>query len=128
MPTYSPDEFARHLLNAGGNTMPKQTVQVIKRGLLNVKNDARRNAQASSGRSAALAPKTIGYDEIHQQGLTLYGAVEYLGEGQANLGTLLEFGGGRDHSPPHHDLRRALETEEPKFVEALADAAEKALE
>jgi hypothetical protein len=31
------------------------------------------------------------------------------------LGNLLEFGGGGDHSPPHRDLGRALDAEEPRF-------------
>jgi hypothetical protein len=128
MPTYSPDEFADVLLRAATRTVPRETQKVVRRGLLNVKKDARRNSIASSGRSAALAPRTIGYDEVHADGLTIWGAVEYLGGGQAKLGVLLEFGGGRDHSPPHHDLRRALDAEEPRFVHALADTGEQAIE
>lgn len=128
MPTYTPDEFARVLLNA----VPKaarETVAVVKRGALNVKNEGRRNSVASSGRSARMAPQAIGFDQVRvDDDGTIWAAVEYQGAGQANLGTLLEFGGGRDHSPPHHDLRRALESEEPRFEQALADVAEKAIE
>jgi hypothetical protein len=43
------------------------------------------------------------------------------------LGNLLEYGGGGDHSPPHRDLGRALDAEEPRFTEALAALVEKLL-
>lgn len=127
MPTYTPDEFAAKLMGA----IPKvarETVAVVRRGALNVKNDARRNSIASSGFSARYAPQTIGFDDAKVDGTTISAEVGYLGAGQAKLGVLLEFGGGRDHSPPHHDLRRALDAEEPRFLRAIADAGEKALE
>jgi hypothetical protein len=127
MPTYTPDEFARHLMGA----IPKvarETALVVRRGALNIKADARRNSIVSSGRHARAAPYAIGFDDVRVDGMTISAEVGYESGNQAELGVLLEYGGGRDHSPPHHDLRRALEAEEPKFVEAMADAGEKALE
>lgn len=127
MPTYTPDEFARHLMDA----IPKvarEAALVVRRGALNVKNDARRNSIASSGFSARYAPQTIGFDDVKADGTTISAEVGYLGGGQAKLGVLLEFGGGPDHSPPHRDLSRALEAEEPRFYQAMADAAKRALE
>jgi len=127
MPTYTPDEFADVLMGA----IPKvarETVSVVKRGALNVKNEARRNSVASSGFSARHAPQTIAFDEVEVHGQTISAEVGYLGGKQAKLGVLLEFGGGRDHSPPHHDLRRALDAEEPGFVRAMGDAGERAIE
>ena len=127
MTTYSPDEFADHLMGA----IPKvarETVSVVRRGALNVKNEGRRNSVASSGRSARHAPQTIGFDDVTADAAVISAEVGYLGGGQAKLGTLLEFGGGRDHSPPHRDLSRALEAEDPRFVRAMGDAGEKALE
>jgi hypothetical protein len=127
VPTYSPDEFADVLMGAIPR-VARETVQVVKRGALNVKNEARRNSIASSGFSARHAPQTIAFDDVKADGTTISAEVGYLGAGQAKLGVLLEFGGGRDHSPPHHDLRRALEAEEPGFVRAMGDAGERAIE
>lgn len=128
MPTYTPDEFARHLLGAAPKAA-RETVAVVRRGALNVKNEGRRNSQASSGWSARFAPATIGFGDVEVSDAGVISAeVGYEGGGQAKLGTLLEFGGGADHSPPHRDLSRALEAEEPRFVKAMADVGERALE
>lgn len=123
---YTPDQFAAVLMNAAQRA-PRETVDVVRRGLKNVKADARRNSIASSGFSARGAPYKIEYDGPHADGVTVYGDVGYKGEGQGNLGVLLEYGGGGDASPPHRDLARALDVEEPRFVEAMADMGERLL-
>ncbi len=127
MPTDTPDEFSRHLMG-GIPKVAREVALVVRRGALNVKNDARRNSIVSSGRHARAAPYAIGFDDVRVDGMKISAEVGYQSGNQAELGVLLEFGGGRDHSPPHHDLRRAFEAEEPRLRQAVADAAEKALE
>lgn len=127
MPAYTPDEFAAVLLGA----IPKvarEAAAVVRRGAQNVKNEGRRNSIVSSGMSARHAPFTIEYSEPTASGAVISSDIGYAGRGQGNLGAILEFGGGRDHSPPHRDISRALESEALRFVRAIADAGEKALQ
>jgi hypothetical protein len=131
---YTPDEFARHLVEAAPKAA-REAAKVVRKGSLNVKNEARRNVRATAPVHHAHAAETITYD-VDTADLTITGVIGYDKEigasagkkGPGAIGNLLEFGGGGDHSPPHRDLARALESEEPRFVQALADAAEKALE
>jgi hypothetical protein len=124
--TYTPDEFADHLMEATVR-VTKETVAVVRRGLVNVKNDGRRNAAAAGGQYLKHLPRTIAFDDVHADGLVISGEVGYLSGPQAELGALAEYGGGRAHNAPQRNLGRALDTEEPKFVRAMADAGEKAL-
>lgn len=126
MPEYTPDQFAAVLMGAIPKAV-KETVQVVRKGSANVKRDGRRNSIVSSGHSAAAAPYSIDF-EVSAVGVTVVGEIGYMRGNQAEFGALLEFGGGGDHSPPHRDLGRALEVEEPKFVEALADMGERVIE
>jgi hypothetical protein len=126
VPTYTPDEFAALLADAPVHAV-REVAKVVQKGSLNVKNDARRNVQASAPIHNAHAYTAIGYD-VEASGATVAGEIGYDKDIRAGrLGNLLEFGGGGDHSPPHHDLRRALEAEEPRFVQSIADAGEQAL-
>lgn len=103
-------------LAAAAATAPVQAAAVVAKGAINVKDEARRNATASSGTHAALYPATIGYD------ITAGGLAAEIGparRGQGNLGPILEYG-VNGHNPPHRDLGRALDSEEPRF---LAEAA-----
>jgi hypothetical protein len=124
---YSPDEFADHLLEATQRAT-KQTVAAVRRGLVNVKNEGRRNAIAANRHYLRRLPYTIGFDEVHADGLTIWGEVGYLSGQQAELGAIAEFGGGRAHNAPQRNLGRALDAEEPKFVRAVADAGEDAVQ
>lgn len=128
MPEYSPEQFAALLLGAAAAS-PKETVQIVRKGSGNVKADARRNVQMTAPRRNAHAFLDINYD-VDIQGATVVGDIGYdTGPGKAgNLGNLLEFGGGGDHSPPHFDLALALAEEEPRFEEALADMGERLLD
>lgn len=100
--------------------MPVRAAAVVAKAAVNVKEEARRNAQVSSGKHAKDYPGTITYD-LDAGGLGAEIGPEKRGQG--NLGHILEYGKvtyGGVHNPPHRDLGRALDAEEPRFVaEAL---------
>lgn len=91
---------------------------VVAKGLLNVKNDTRKNI--STDPSWRRLPQTVSYD---QQGLE--GEVGYEDRGQGELAGIYEFGSAR--RDPHPTLYPAADRELPRFEKALADAAEKAI-
>lgn len=120
----TPETLAADLVKAAATAAAAAT-KVVQVGAAKIKSEARRNSIASSGMSAAAAPHSIGYKtEVKRTSIE---AVIGYGEGalsankQAALGTLLEFGGGRDHSPPHRDLGRAMDVEEPRFLASMAE-------
>lgn len=128
MPDYTPDQFAA-LLEGAAVKAAKQTVAVVNKGSLNVKNDAKRNVLQTAPVRNAHAHQAINYDVSAPGGGVVVGEIGYdKTDKRGRLGNLLEFGGGGDHSPPHHDLSRALEAEEPRFVRALEDVAEDVLD
>lgn len=98
-----------------------EVAAVVAKGALNVKNEARANAAASARQHARLYPGTIGYD-VALGGLAAEVGPATGGKGspnaQGNYG-FLEY--GSLHSPPHRDLGRALDAEEPRFLQALSD-------
>lgn len=91
--------------------MPARAAAVVAKGLLNIKSDARRNAEQTSGAHAAKYPETITYG-VDAGGLS--GEVGPERKGQGNLGPILE--NGSRNNPPHRDLGRALDSEEPRFI------------
>lgn len=99
--------------------MPARAAALVAKGALNVKEEARRNATQSSGTHAAKYPETITY-EVDVGGLGAEIGPERRGQG--NLGPILEY--GSRNNPPHRDLGRALDAEEPRF---LAEAAKLSL-
>lgn len=129
MPEYTPDQFARILLTAAART-PQEASRVVGRGGQNVKDGAQRNVLRTAPVHNAGAHKTITYDDPTVDGDVVSTDIGYdRSRGRAAaLGNLLEYGGGGDHSPPHHDLRLALEAEEPRFVDAVADMAERIID
>lgn len=120
----SPEAFARELIQ-GIRKAPGQTVKVVRTGSQNVKNQARRNVRQTAPIHNAQAYRDISYD-VDAQGVIVTGEIGYeTGPGKAgNLGNLLEYGGGGDHSPPHRDLARALDGELPWFEKAIEDMGE----
>jgi hypothetical protein len=133
--TYTPDEFAR-ILEKAPVKAAKDVVKAANKGALNVKNEARSSVQRTAPVHNAHAADFINYD-VSGLGSTVSAEIGYDKDkgkragkrtGPGGIGNLLEFGGGKDHSPPHHDLRRALEAEEPRWVNAVGDAGEKAID
>lgn len=105
-------------LAAAGTRVTAAAAGVVAKGALNVKEGARRNATASSGTHAAQYPSTITYDLDPDR---LGAEIGPERRGQGNLGPILEYGSA--HNPPHRDLGRALDTEEPLFIAAALAAS-----
>lgn len=96
---------------------------VVSKGALNVKGDWRTNA--SGNPHAPHYPFSITYDlAADATGVEAeIGPDKNLRQGP--LGNILEYGTSKN--PPHLDGARALAAEEPRFIEACAVVAEKAL-
>ena len=110
----SPDEFARELERAV-RRVPAATVKVVRKGATNVKKQARKNVRVTAPVHHAHAHTAINFD-VDARGVEVVAEVGYdKDEKPGRLGNLLEFGGGGDHSPPHHDLARALAKEADAF-------------
>jgi hypothetical protein len=106
----------------------RDVVAIVEKGAANIKQGWADNARESSGRHAPMYPRSISYD------LGLAAALR--GEDEAEigpdnskpqgaLGNVLEF--GSPHSAPHNDGGRALQSEAPKFEQAIAESALNAL-
>lgn len=93
---------------------------VVQVGANNIKRDARANVDKSAPVQNAHAQYAITYD-VGIAGMSIEAEIGYDKDlpGGA-IGNLLEFGGGGDKSPPHRDLGRALDDEEPRFESALS--------
>lgn len=91
--------------------MPVRAAAVVAKAAVNVKQEARKNAEASSGTHAKQYPGTITYG-IGAGGLAAEVGPER--HGQGNLGPILE--NGSRNNAPHRDLGRALDSEEPRFI------------
>jgi hypothetical protein len=109
---------------AGSRVAIQQSAQRIKTG-------ARNNVRKSAPVHNAHAGDAITYDTSYGERFGSPVVEAEIGYDKArrggSLGNLLEFGGGGDHSPPHRDLGRALDAEEPRFANAMERIAEKLL-
>lgn len=126
MPEYTLDQFAAFLEAAAGRA-PRETEKVVRKGADRVKIGARNNVRQTAPVHNAGAQKYITYD-VTARGVVVDAEVGYEKRGGGNLGNLLEYGGGGDHSPPHLDLSRAVDDEEPRLGEALLDMGEELLD
>ena len=125
----TPESLAADMLKAAAEAAVG-TRAIVQKGALNVKNEAKANVRASAPIHNAHAAETISYDtEIDAKGLVTRGEIGYdLDRGKAaNIAWVLEYGGGGDHSPPHRDVGRALDSELPRFEDALTLMAGKLL-
>jgi hypothetical protein len=102
---------------------PKETRQVVAKGALNIKTDARRRITGLA--HAPAYPRSITYDS-HE---TPAGSWAEIGpdkeKRQGALGNLLEYGSVKN--PPHPHMTPAAEAEEPRFAKAMEDLAVKVL-
>lgn len=116
----TPDTMAASLL-AAAVAVAAESAAVVRKGAGKVKDEARKNALRSAPTRHAGAPYTIGYD-VTVRRTTTEAVIGYDKDRPGGaLGNLLEFGGGKDHSPPHRDLGRALDAEEPNFLRAMGE-------
>jgi hypothetical protein len=114
----TPETLAAALLASAAKAVA-ETRLIVQKGALNIKTEAKNNVAASAPVSGAAAARHITYDTTIRP-TTVEAEIGYDKTYKAaRLGNLLEFGGGGDHSPPHRDLGRALEAEEPRFHGAL---------
>lgn len=119
------DDLTRlaHDLRAVAVTCPVAVRGVVQKGALNIKNDWR---QRWSGHPhIPLLPYAITYDTAdHPWGVDAEIGVDK-DKPQGPLGNIIEY--GTSDTPPLPGGAPALDTEEPRFLEALADAAERLL-
>ncbi len=113
-----------------------ETRAIVQKGAQNIKTEAKANVLRSAPIHHANAANFITYDTgVLRNGTTVDAEIGYDKEkgasagkkGPGAIGNLLEFGGGKDHSPPHRDLARALEAEEPRFEQAISTMASRLL-
>lgn len=122
----TPASLAADMLKAAAEAVAI-TRTVVQVGASNVKRDAKANVLQSAPTHNAHAHNAITYDTaVHASSIDAVIGYDKDRKG-GPLGNLLEYGGGGDHSPPHRDLGRALDAEEPRFEEALVAAIEKLL-
>lgn len=116
--------LADHLV-ATDKTVRAEGQRVIKRGAVNVKYDARKLVRSSAGTShPKWYPSSIDFD-LEDGGLAAeIGPSTGLGK-QAFLGKILEYGTATN--APHPHMNPALEREEPRLADAVADAVRRAL-
>ncbi len=122
----TPQTLAAALLASSAKAVA-ETRAIMQKGAQNIKTEGRNNALKSAPTRHARAPYAITYD-TKVGPTTVEAEIGYDKKlpGGA-LGNLLEFGGGKDYSPPHRDLARALEAEEPRFEKAISTMAGKLL-
>jgi hypothetical protein len=123
----TPETFAAALLLSAAEAVAG-TRAVVQKGALNIKTDAKANVQASAPTHNAHAAQTITYDTTVKP-TTIEAEIGYdlRVSRSANIAWVLEYGGGKDHSPPHLDVSRALDVEEPRFLNAIDEMAGKLL-
>lgn len=118
------DALARDLLAAAGSVLA-ETRAVVQKGALNVKNEAQANVLKSAPTRNAYAHQAITYDT----GVSATEVDAEIGFDKERrggaLGNILEY--GSRNNPPQLNLARALEAEEPRFVKAMGDVADRLL-
>ena len=115
----TPSSLAADMLKAAGLAVVA-TRKVVQASAKTVRDEARDNVLKSAPVHNAGAFRTITY-ETAVKVATIDGVIGYdrAAGSAASLGNLLEYGGGGDRSPAHRDLGRALDSEVPRFEDAL---------
>jgi hypothetical protein len=110
----TPETMAARLLAAAA-AVPAAVTAVVNSSAASVKTQSKRNVLASAPVHNAHAQNAITYDTT-RRAAAISAEIGYdKDKPGGGLGNLLEFGGGRDFSPPHSDLGRALDAEEAHF-------------
>jgi hypothetical protein len=126
----TPETLAAALVASGLKAAAGSRV-AVQQSAQRIKTEARKNVHQSAPVHNAHAADAITYDTNYGQRFgspVVEAEIGYdKGKRGGSLGNLLEYGGGGDHSPPHRDLGRALDAEEPRFENAIALIAEKLL-
>lgn len=113
------NELIRDMTAAPGRAQ-RQVDGVVRKGAVNVKNDAQR--LASGLRHAPLYPASIGFDAEWKSGAYEAEIGPDKDRPQGALGNLLEYGSA-NNAPLAH-LGPALDIEGPKFEKAMSDLAD----
>lgn len=116
-------EFADSLGVAADKLMD-EAKPVVSKGCLNIKNDARRRVDGYA--HLPQYPRSITYDVTRTGGVVTGEVGPDKNKRQGPLGNLIEYGSINNAPIPH--LAPALDAEEPRFVRALEDMAERLLE
>lgn len=115
----TPQTLAAAMLKAAAEAAVGARV-VVQASAKTIRNEARKNVKKSAPVQNAHAMYAITYNT----GFTKTGVDAEIGYDKdingGPLGNLLEYGGGGDKSPPHRDLGRALDAEQPRFESALS--------
>lgn len=121
---YTPEQFATILLNAAREA-PGEAKDVVKDNAQQLRGNARRNAAAANPVHARAVPGTINFDV---EGGGLSAEIGYDKRGQGNLGAILEYANGGARNSPQRNLGRALDMQEPRFMDDLGDMGERVIE
>jgi hypothetical protein len=123
----TPEQFAAELLLSAVRVVPAAAM-VVKKGVQNIKTQARENVQRTAPTHHAYAHNAITYDDPSILGTRVGAEVGYDKDlPGGDLGNLLEFGGKGDKSPAHRDIGRATDDEEPRFADAIWKLSDKLL-
>lgn len=117
----TPESLAADLLKAAAKSVV-ETRAITQKAALNIKTQAKANVQQSAPAHNAHAHQAITYDT--KIGATAIDAeIGYDKDKRGGaLGNILEY--GSRNNEPHRDLGRALDDEEPRFVDFLTRMAE----
>jgi hypothetical protein len=122
---FNTDEVAEvaDLLAKAPGVAAAEARQVVAKGALNIKTDARR--RVTGLKHAPAYPSSITYDSHEVAGSAWAEIGPDKQRRQGALGNLLEYGSVKNAPRPH--MRPAAEAERPKFEAAMQSLAEKAL-
>lgn len=120
----TPESLAADMAKAAASVIAV-TRAVVQKGALNIKTQAKTNVQKSAPVHNAHAAQAITYD-TKVEPLSIEAEIGYDKDKHGGaLGNLLEYGSRKN--PPHRDLGRALDQEQPNFERFLAEGMERLL-
>jgi hypothetical protein len=122
----TPETLAADMLKAAAEAAVA-TRTITQVGAFNIKRDARANVSSRRRSTTRTRPLRSPTTPASARRRSTPRSATTRTASRAGLGNLLEYGGGGDHSPPHRDLGRALDAEEPRFTAALEALVEKLL-